>query len=506
MSRPNNLQQFFGSTSPYQIEQKILQRNLQRVSEVRESSSSSNLAYDEHSRRKNPSAIENIANSLALNKGSKLSYTPTFAPLGVRPVPSPPSNVRDPVADIENTRIAEEQRRKLRELLSAELEEPRIERANRPGTSSHIGISTFVSKQKVVDDDRPVIISAISAANHAHPIPSWLNSALAASNSTPITPADITPLVRTSEKSASVAQTATDINTTTAKTTNTGSRHVTVGGLRYFYNAATVASLLEREPTCIFFTQDEWNLEPRSFAQINSYICGYDVDSSVLSNPYVIKCFNKDTTTLNMPNLANAISSSYNATLSSYNSTLQQLKLIFAGIDAVADKKNLGIPSAGKTLTTVFQNDPDLLHRLALAACAGDGNPLLSLLMAFSKHFLVDGISSPIAVGFISGLLGTTVNSNQRESPVETVRRSQSPPSAMEEYLSNSQRLVDEEGDISPKMTFEVRKVVIPALDTFFTKEELDHLQQEHEEDAAFEATLAHLKAAPSMETSSNNP
>jgi hypothetical protein len=475
MSRPNSLQQFFGGTTPYHPESRP-PTTLQRVPELRESSSggSSAVGYDTHRRQthqRNMSGMDHLVQSLATSKNIPdvahgQGYMPTFTPLGIRAAPMPPSVTKK--AEMPSTE-AHKRIDDLRQLLADETDEPQIERATRPSSTAHIGIASFIAHQPEVRVEKTQILPVTPVQQN---IPQWFNGAIIASTSTPPLPVmkiktlsvpvivqsqvtmDTTNVPESEGSSennhnsamappASLAEEATVTHSSAPVAIHSlVEKTIIVGDKIFVYDAQTVTDLYAREPTCSLFTRSSWNLEPRSFREINNWICGYGVDKNALKDKFIFNCFTRDVVKLNMPCLEEEIKTEFKIATETTESIIQQFSLVTAATDVFAKQKELGFPSFYKAFNRIFTNNPELITHMSLDKLGDNGNPLFSLILGFFKNIAMDSVNSPFASALMARALGTTpISTSNNTNNNSVINQEEIAPSAIDEYIQHSQQL-----------------------------------------------------------------
>lgn len=179
---------------------------------------------------------------------------------------------------------------------------------------------------------------------------------------------------------------------TTAAPVHTRTIHVRTA--TFSFTSAMIDDIMMREPSCCLFTCSHWNLELRSFAVINNWLCGYDIDTAALDSAYVKQCFIKDVTLLGLHNLKLAYSNLQTAAPESTH-PVQSLPGIgrtiidfFINTIARADS-HTGLPAVLQAFNTHVLQHPDLLTPATIAELSTFVNRLIGDDVC-NSDFLID--------------------------------------------------------------------------------------------------------------------
>jgi hypothetical protein len=174
-----------------------------------------------------------------------------------------------------------------------------------------------------------------------------------------------------------------------------GGACIRVRGQEFYYSSEDVQRTLEREPGCLIFTRSNWNLDLRSYSIINNWICGYDLEISVLQDRHILACFLKDTDRLGMQTLHNEYMLKLGEGKQQVKRSYGNIQLVLSLLD-MAVRRNLGeMPSLAAAYGKAFETNPEIKHRLETELLEeSTASPAMEMLAETARTWFSDGLYS----------------------------------------------------------------------------------------------------------------
>jgi hypothetical protein len=426
----SSLQHFLGNTTVYHVSDNTVAKNRQNQSQE---------SYLPLKHRRQVSGMDNLVKSLSVSK--TVNYTPAFTQPSLRSIPMPPANNKVPnkhhdVAKIDRTE-------NLRQMLESDnLDEPYIERAARPSSIAHMGITSFISNGQHVREssNKKDTVPAVNQVTVTVP-ESKTNPVIIKEDNLKIVSDTLNINDNLSNKShksrdavrkLSVSQesigyqslddpvvgiTPNSYNDPSIDLPVDDSRTIINQGVSYTYDSDTILALQSSEPDCILFTRDNWNLESKSFLQANNWICGYNIDYSLLANSNANQNFELTIKKLKLTNLIISYNERTQKSKNSTNNKIVTAEVSMLTFDLFLAKvcPHLGIPSIAKVFSNTVR-DNGVHEKLILHFANSESNIYFDVFITF----LMNLINSPSFENAVSEVKNSITNFNTSSSTPET--------------------------------------------------------------------------------------
>jgi hypothetical protein len=174
-----------------------------------------------------------------------------------------------------------------------------------------------------------------------------------------------------------------------------GGAQIRVRGTEFYYSSEDVENTLKREPGCLIFTRSNWNLDLRSYSIINNWICGYDLEISVLQDRHVLACFLKDTARLGLQTLHSEYMLKLGEGKQQVKRSYGNLQLALSLLDMVIRNRIGEMPSLAAAYGKAFETNPEIARRLETELIEeSTASPAMEMLAETARTWFSDGLYS----------------------------------------------------------------------------------------------------------------